>query len=179
MRQRFLRCAKTVHARVELQMHGQNPLPFPRSSFEQLDVPWFPDGGSEILGDDPILLALPDSGHQQDAGLGAGAAQSQALRGIGYSQPLRALGFERERALHRAVAVTIDVDRRTTGDAFTDVLLHGGKIFSQRCQRNFRPSPAVENQRAAVGYFRQIGTPRVHVADYSDRASRLTAYVDL
>jgi hypothetical protein len=45
------------------------------------------------------------------------------------------------------------------------------KIFSQRGQRNFRPSAAVENQRAAVGHFRQIGTRRVHVADYSERAA--------
>ncbi len=123
------------------------------------------------MGDDPIFLALPDSGHQQDAGLDAGAAQRQAFRGIGHSQPLGALGFERARALHRAVAVAIGFDHRANGDVFADVLLYRVKIFSQRGQRNFRPSSAVENQRAALGNFRQNRTRRVHIADYSERTA--------
>ncbi len=135
-------------------------------------MPWFPDCGSEIPGDDPILFALPDPGHQQDAGRDAGTAQRQALRGIGYSQPLRALGFKRASALHRTVAVTIGFDHRTNGDALANVILHRVKIFSERRERNFRPSPPVENQRAAFRYFRQIGTRSVHLADYSDRTRR-------
>jgi hypothetical protein len=51
------------------------------------------------------------------------------------------------------VAVTIGFDHRTNGDACTDVLLYRVKILSERSERNFRPSPAVENQRAAVGHF--------------------------
>jgi hypothetical protein len=43
------------------------------------------------------------------------------------------------------------------------------KVFSQRGQRNFRPSPAIENQRATIGQSRQIGTRPVHTADYSER----------
>ena len=133
-------------------MHGKNILPFTRSAFEQLKVPRFPDGGSEILSDDPILLTLPDSGHQQDAGLDASAAQRQAFRGIGYTQPLGTFGFEGTRALHRSVAITIGLDHRTNGDACANVLLDGMKIFAERRQRNFRPGPAVENQRAARAF---------------------------
>src|SRR5208337_74424 len=109
-------------------MDGQNILPCTRSAFEQLKVPGFPDGGSEILSDNPIFLALPDSGHQQDASLDAGAAQLHAFLGIGYAQPLGALGFEGTRALDRSVAVAIGLDHRTDGDACADVLLDGVKI---------------------------------------------------
>ena len=110
-------------------MNRQNALPFLRSAFQRLNVPRFPDRGSEILSDDPIFLTPPDAGHQQDAGLDAGAAQRQAFRGIGHSQPLGALGFEGARALHRAVAVTIGFDHRTNGDAFADVLLDWRENF--------------------------------------------------
>ena len=144
-------------------------LPFARRSLQQLNVPWFPDRGSEILGDDSIFFALPDSGHEQDAGLDTGATQRQAFRGIGHSQPPSAFGFERARALHRAVAVTVGFDHRANGDSGADVLLYRMKIFSQRSERNFRPGAAVENQRAAVGQFRQVGTRCVHIADYSER----------
>src|SRR5260370_24826990 len=142
MRQRFLRGSKTVHTRIELKMHGQTmrrkiAVPLSRSAFERLNVPGFPDCGSEILGDDPILLTLPDSGHQQDAGLGAGAAQRQALRGIGNAQPLSAFGFKRARALYRTVAVTLRFDHATNGDAVADMLLSRTKIFSSRCLTTF------------------------------------------
>ena len=123
------------------------------------------------MGDDPVFLALPDSCHQQDAGLDAGAAQRQAFRRIGYSQPRSALGFERPRALHCAVAVTVGFDHGTNGDACADVLLYRVKVLSQRSERNFRPSPAVENQRAALRHFRQVRARRVHVADYSERTA--------
>ncbi len=125
------------------------------------------------MGDDPVFLALPDSCHQQNAGRDAGAAQRQAFRGIGHAQPTSAFGFKRARAFDRAVAVTVGFDHGTNGDACADVLLYRVKILSERSQRNFRPSPAVENQRAALRYFRQIGTRCVHVADYSDRTSRV------
>jgi hypothetical protein len=46
------------------------------------------------------------------------------------------------------------------------------KVLSQRSERNFRPSPAVENQRADFRYLRQIGAWGVHLADYSDRTRR-------
>src|SRR5664279_6274800 len=96
---------------------GQIGLPFSRRAFEQLNVPRFPDRRSEIMRDDPSLFAFPDSGHQQNARLGTGAAQRQAFRGVGYSQPIGTLGFECASALHRAVAVTISFDHGTNGDA--------------------------------------------------------------
>jgi len=101
--------------------------------------------------------------------LNAGAAQRQAFRGAGHSQPLGALGFESARALDRTVTVAIGFDHRANGDVGADVFLYRVKIVSQRGQRNFRPGPAVENQRAALGHFRQIGTRRVHIVDYSER----------
>jgi hypothetical protein len=139
-------------------------LPFSRSAFERLDVPWLPNRGSKILRDDPIFLPLPDSGHQQDAGRDPGSAQRQTFRGIGHSQPLGALGFERQRALHRTMAVTVGFDHCADGNVCADMLLDRVKIFSQRGQRNFRPSPAVEDQRAAVGQFRQLGARSIHVS---------------
>ena len=153
-------------------MHGQNALAFPRRAFKRLDVPGFPDRRSEVLRHDAVFLAFPDSGHQQDSGPGAGAAQRQAFRGVGHSQPLGALGFERARALDRAMPVTIGFDDGTNGDGLADMHLHRVKIFSQCSERNFRPGTSVENQRAAVGQFRQIGTGSVHVADYSDGTRR-------
>jgi hypothetical protein len=65
-------------------------------------------------------------------------------------------------------AVTVGFDYGTDGDAFAYVLLYGVEIFSQCGERDFGPSPAVENQRAALGYPRQIETRCVHLADYSD-----------
>jgi hypothetical protein len=139
-RQRILRRAQAVHARVDLQMHRQTmrrhlrrtiALSFSRRPFQRLNVPWFPDRRREIMGDDSIFLALPDSSHQQDTGRNAGSAQRQTLRGIGHSQPVGALGFERPRTFHRAVAVTVGFDHCANGDIFADVLLHRVEIFSQ------------------------------------------------
>jgi hypothetical protein len=39
-----------------------------------------------------------------------------------------------------------------------DVLLYGVKIFSERGQRNFGPTPALDNQRASVRHSRHIRT---------------------
>ena len=94
------------------------------------------------------------------------ARPSAALVTPSHSAPLAS----RVRAhFDRTVTVAIGFDHRANGDAGADVLLYRVKIVSQRGQRNFRPSPAVENQRAALGHFRQIGARRVHIVDYSER----------
>src|SRR5271156_1846801 len=129
MRPRCLRRSQAVHARVELQVNGQNTLPLARRSFERLNVPGLPDRRSKIFGDDTAFLALPDPGHQQNASLATGAAQCEAFGGIGYSQPLRAFGFKRAGALHRAVTITVSLDHAANGYV-ADVFLHGVEIFS-------------------------------------------------
>ena len=113
-----------------------------------------PDRGSQILGDDAVFLALPDSGHQQDAGSERRRRAAPSLRRH-WSRPAiaRPRLRERERAFDRAVTVAIGFDHRADRDAWADVLLYRVEIFSQSGERNFRPGAAVENQRAAARAF--------------------------
>jgi len=76
------------------------------------------------------------------------------------------------RHFYCAATVAIGFDDRANCDFLTDVTLYCSEIFSERPQRNFRPSAAVKNQRTALGHFRQIGARSVHVADYSDAGAR-------
>ena len=131
-RQAFDLGAKAVHAGVNFQMHGKVDLLLLRSLFQAFDVPGFPNRGREIVGDDAVLFAFPDAGHEEDAGPDAGAAQGAAFRGIGDTKPGHAFGLKRQGAFDGSVAVTIGLDHRTNGYACAHVLLYGVEIFSER-----------------------------------------------
>ena len=141
------------------------------SDLQAFDVPGFPNRGREIVGDDAVLFALPDAGHEEDTGPDAGAAQGATLRGVGDTEPGHAFGLKREGAFDGSVAVTIGLDHSTNGYARADVLLYGAEIFSERAERNLRPGSAVENQRAPIGYLRQVGARCIHLADYNERTA--------
>ena len=119
-----------------------------------------------------LFFALPDSGHQQNAGLDARSAQGQTLRRVGNAKPVRTLGLESARTFDRAVAVSVSLHDRTDGYRFADMILDGMKIFPERFKRNFGPGASIENQRAALRYFRHFRAWSVHVADYSDAGTR-------
>ena len=95
---------------------GKTSLLLPRRFFQALDVPALPDGRRQIVRDDAVFFAPPDSGHEKNAGPDAGAAQRASFGGVGYAEPWRALGFESERALGCAVAISIGFHDRADGD---------------------------------------------------------------
>jgi len=134
-------------------MHRKDVLPSLGCPFQGLDVPWFPEGGSQILSHDRIFLALRDSGHQKDAGGDAGCAQGYPLGCIGYPQPLGARGFESACALDCAMAVGVGFDHGTDRDFIAYMFLHRAEILCERHERNFGPGSAVQNERAAIGEF--------------------------
>ena len=121
--------------------------------------------------DDPILFALPDSGHQQNPCPNAGAAQRAPFGGIGYAEPGRAFGFKRERAFGCAVAVTVGFYNRADRDVRADMLLHGAEVVAQSKERYFGPSAAVERKRAAIGQDQAFKARSIHYRDYSDGRS--------
>ena len=131
-RQAFDLGAKAVHAGIDFQVHGKVDLLLLRSLFQAFDVPGFPNRGREIVGDDAVLFALPDAGHEEDTGPDAGAAQGATFRGVGDTEPRHAFSLKREGAFDGSVAVTIGLDHRTNGYARADVLLYGVKILSER-----------------------------------------------
>src|SRR5580704_5546750 len=131
-------------------MDGQDCLLFPSRFFEALDVPTLPDGRRQIVRDDTVFFAAPDSGHEKNASPDAGAAQRSSFGGVGYAEPGCAFGFESERALGCAMAVPIGFHDRADRDVWPYVRFHHAKILTQRGERNFRPGAPIEGYRAAI-----------------------------
>ncbi len=46
--------------------------------------------------------------------------------------------------------------------------LHGTEVLTQRLERNFSPSAAVERERAAIRKNQSVEARSVHLGDYSD-----------
>ena len=150
-------------------MHWQNDLLFASGFFQAFDVPVFPNSRRQIVGDDAVFFAAPDSGHQKNARPNARAAQRATFGCIGYSEPRRAFGLERERTFGCAVSITVGFYDRADCDVFADMSLHDAKIFAQRVERNFRPGAAVQGERAAIGQNYAFEARSVHSADYNER----------
>jgi len=149
-------------------MDGQNASVLARRAFQQFDMPRLPNCWREILRDDGILLAFPNSCHQEDASFDSGTAQGLALGGVGYAKPGCPVRFERPCALDRSVAITVGLDYGADRDARANMFLNCVKIFSQSSQRNLRPSSAIENQGADFRQAGKICARSVHGTDYSD-----------
>src|SRR5450755_1705340 len=112
-------------------MYGQFNLLFSCRLFQALDVPRLPDGGREVMRDDSVFLAFPDTGHEQNAGPDTGAAQGPAFGGVGDSEPGRTRRFERQGAFDGPMPIAVGLDHSTDRDGRADMLLDGVKIFSE------------------------------------------------
>jgi hypothetical protein len=164
LRQRADGRTKSVHSGIHFQVDRQVDLLLPGRFLEALDVPSFPNSGREIVGDDTVFLALPDAGHEEDACPDAGATEGAAFGGVGYAEPGSAFGFKSEGAFDGAVPVAIRLNDGANRNSGADMLLDRVKIGTERGKRDLGPGATVENQRTAIGDFRQLSARSVHLA---------------
>ncbi len=158
--------AQASHAGIDFQVHRM-----PRHSqrrrrgLQRLDMPRFPDRRSQVQANDLALLSAPEAGHQKNVRANARLAQRNRFIQRGHAQPLRTLGFERARALDRAVTISIRLHHRTHGDVRAHVLLHRAEVLPQCGQGNFRPG---RTRRHAAQDF----CCGCHFRDYSGSSPR-------
>ena len=125
--------SQAAHAGIDFQVH-RLPCHAQRGCglIQRLDMPRFPNRGSEMQADDLAFLASPEAGHQKNVGANARLAQRNRFVERSHAQPARTFRLQRARALDRAVTVSVGFHHGAHGHVRSHVLLHRAEVLPQR-----------------------------------------------
>src|ERR1700721_457508 len=108
--------AEAPHPSIDFQVHRMPRHAQPgRRPVQRLDMPGFPNRGSQVQPDNLSLLASPEASHQKNVGADASLAQWNRLIERSHTEPLRPFSLQRARALDCAVTVSVSLHNAPDG----------------------------------------------------------------